>query len=52
MEYLSKRVMFMVYMVYYRSNKKQFVDGCVSGLLGVTCGVPQGPIVGPRLFVL
>ena len=38
----------------YLSNRKQFVniDGCVSELLDVTCGVSQGSILGPRLFVL
>ena len=37
----------------YLSNRKQFVhiDGCVSQLLDVTCGVLQGSILGPRLFV-
>ena len=38
----------------YISNRKQFVniDGFVSGLLDVTCGVPQGSILEPILFVL
>ena len=36
------------------SNKKQFgnIDRCVLGLLDVTCGVSQGSILDPRLFVL
>ena len=38
----------------YLSNRKQFVniDGCSSELLDVICGVPQGSILGPTLFIL
>ena len=38
----------------YLSNRKQFVnfDGCSSELLSVICGVPQGSILGPTLFIL
>ena len=38
----------------YLSNRKQFVniDGCSSELLSVICGVPQGSILGPILFIL
>ena len=37
----------------YLSNRKQFVniDGCSSELLSVICGVPQGSILGPTLFI-
>jgi hypothetical protein len=38
----------------YLSNRKQFVeiDGIRSDLLGVECGVPQGSILGPTLFLI
>ena len=38
----------------YLTSRKQFVniDGHVSDLLDVTCGILQGSILSPRLFVL
>ena len=38
----------------YLSNRKQFVniDGCSLELLDVICGVPQGSILGPTLFII
>ena len=38
----------------YLKDRKLFVqiDECASTLLNVTCGVPQGSILGPKLFIL
>ena len=38
----------------YLSNRSQvvMVDGCLSPPLNITCGVPQGSILGPLLYIL
>ena len=38
----------------YLFNRKQFceIDGVKSELIGIVCGVPQGSILGPILFLL
>ena len=38
----------------YLSNRQQYVDfnGKSSNLLSINCGVPQGSILGPLLFLL
>ena len=38
----------------YLENRKQFVsfNNCHSEILNVLCGVPQGSILGPKLFIM
>jgi hypothetical protein len=38
----------------YLSNRKQFVEikDCRSALMQISCGVPQGSILGPLLFII
>ena len=38
----------------YLSNRKQYVqiDKCKSKTLPITCGVPQGSVLGPLFFIL
>ena len=38
----------------YLSNRNQYVfmDGHDSGLAAINCGVPQGPVLGPLLFLI
>ena len=38
----------------YLSNRCQsvFIDGCLSPPLAIECGVPQGSILGPLLYIL
>ena len=38
----------------YLCGRKQFVSigECSSDLIQISCGVPQGPVLGPKLFIL
>ena len=43
------------WLISYLNNRKQFVDienNFYSDVLNVICGVPQGSILGPKLFIL
>ena len=53
-EYYGLRGMSNVWFRNYLSNRKQFVDyeNTKSCLLDILCGVPQGSILGPLLYLL
>ena len=38
----------------YLENRQQFVNfnNCDSEILNVSCGVPQGSMLGPKLFIM
>ena len=54
LEYYGIRGIAQEWLKSYLKDRKQFVqiDECASTLLSVTCGVPQGSILGPKLFIL
>ena len=37
----------------YLSNRSQYlsINGCESGIAAINCGVPQGSVLGPLLFL-
>ena len=54
LEYYGIRGIAQEWLKSYLKDRKQLVqiDECASTLLNVTCGVPQGSILGPKLFIL
>lgn len=52
LEYIGVRGMVLKWVESYLSNRKQYVDFNNSLLKEVVCGVPQGSILGPKLFIL
>ena len=53
LEYYGIRGIAQEWLKSYLKDRKQFVqiDECASTLLSVTCVVPQGSILGPKLFI-
>ena len=54
LEYYGIRGIAQEWLKNYLKDRKQLVqiDDCASTLLSVTCGVPQGSMLGPKLFIL
>ena len=54
LEYYGIRGIAQEWLKSYLKDRNEFVqiDECASTLLNVTCGAPQGSILGPKLFIL
>ena len=50
---LQDHVSYPTYLSYLSDRKRQvFIDGVQSDFCNVTCGIPQGSILGPLLFTI
>ena len=54
LEFYGLRGVVLKWLADYLSDKKQFVEynSCASSYKDITCGVPQGSISGPLLFLI
>ena len=54
LEYYGFRGIVLDWFISYLKNRKQFVryQSCDSEYKNIKCGVPQGSILGPLLFIL
>jgi hypothetical protein len=54
LEYYGIRGMENDWFKSYLDNRKQFVSlgGVKSDMMGITCGVPQGSVLDPIIFIL
>ena len=54
LEFYGVRGVALTWLASYLNNRKQYVDlnGEISAYLTVLCGVPQGSILGPKLFII
>ena len=54
LEFYGVRGITLKWIVSYLSERSQYVsfDGCNSAIGGISCGVPQGSILGPLLFLV